>query len=246
MLVKFMVMAFLPVNDYDLCPCSVPAKQLSVVFFLSSSLKMACHSSAPEEWRLIQMQCLSFPYLRGMLISECLPFVARIGYKNTSRRIITCLVIFSSVRDFTMALAILVILYTYLALATALTNEAWRSQSIYQLLTDRYARTDGSTTACSDLGKYCGGTWQGIINKLDYIQSMGFTAIWISPITEQIQGTTHYGDAFHGFWPQKINEVNANFGTVGDLQALSAALHQRGMVGRSVARATRAAGADVA
>ena len=190
----------------------------------------------------------SHPFEEWKLISECLPFVANVGYKNTSRCIITCLFIFSfnPVRDYTMALAILVALYTYLALATALTNEAWRSQSIYQLLTDRYARTDGSRNACSDLGKYCGGTWQGIINNLDYIQNMGFTAIWISPITEQIQGTTHYGDAFHGFWPQKINQVNSNFGTSADLQALSAALHQRGMVGRSVARWTRAAGADAA
>lgn len=130
-----------------------------------------------------------------------------------------------------MALAVLVVLYTYLGLAAALTPAEWRSQSIYQLLTDRYARTNGDTTACSDLGKYCGGTWQGIINKLDYIQNMGFTAIWISPITEQIQGTTYYGDPFHGFWPQKINQVNSNFGTAADLQALSNAVHQRGMVG---------------
>ena len=130
-----------------------------------------------------------------------------------------------------MAFAFLVILYTYLGLASALSKEQWRSQSIYQLLTDRYARTDGSTNPCSDLGGYCGGTWQGIINNLDYIQTMGFTAIWISPITEQIQGTTYYGSAYHGFWPQKINQVNANFGTGADLKALSNALHARGMVG---------------
>lgn len=136
-----------------------------------------------------------------------------------------------------MALTFLLVLYAHLlGLASALSKEGWRSQSIYQLLTDRYARTDGSTDACSDLGQYCGGTWQGIINNLDYIQDMGFTAIWISPITENIQGDTHYGAAFHGFWPQKINQVNANFGTGADLQALSSALHQRGMVGSSSVR----------
>ena len=138
-----------------------------------------------------------------------------------------------------MALAFLVVLYTFLGLAAALSKEGWRTQSIYQLLTDRFARTNGDRTACSNLGNYCGGSWQGIINNLDYIQNMGFTAIWISPITEQIQGTTHYGDAFHGFWPQKINQVNANFGTAADLKALSNALHARGMVGRLVARAKK-------
>ena len=141
-----------------------------------------------------------------------------------------------------MALAFLVVLYTYLGLAAALSKEQWRSQSIYQLLTDRYARTDGSTTACADLGQYCGGTWQGIINNLDYIQTMGFTAVWISPITENIQGPTYYGAAYHGFWPQKINQLNSNFGTAADLKALSNALHQRGMVGLSM---FRKAGANV-
>ena len=52
-------------------------------------------------------------------------------------------------------------------------------RSIYQVLTDRFARADQSTTAPCDTGArlYCGGTWQGIIEKLDYIQNMGFTAV---------------------------------------------------------------------
>ena len=146
-----------------------------------------------------------------------------------------------------MALAFLFVLYAYLlGLASALSKEGWRSQSIYQLLTDRFARTDGSRNACSDLGQYCGGTWQGIINNLDYIQNMGFTAIWISPVTENIPGNTHYGAAYHGFWPQQINQLNPNFGTAADLKALSSALHQRGMVGSSFIRAERTADTDVA
>lgn len=62
---------------------------------------------------------------------------------------------------------------------SALTPAQWRSQSIYQVLTDRFARTDGSTTAACDTadGIYCGGSFQGIINKLAYIQDMGFTAV---------------------------------------------------------------------
>ena len=61
--------------------------------------------------------------------------------------------------------------------AYALTSAQWRSQSIYQIVTDRFARTDGSTTASCNVNNYCGGSWQGIINKLDYIQGMGFTAV---------------------------------------------------------------------
>ena len=63
------------------------------------------------------------------------------------------------------------------AAANGLSPSEWRPQSIYQVMTDRFARTDGSTTASCDLGEYCGGTWKGLINKLDYIQNMGFTAV---------------------------------------------------------------------
>jgi len=65
------------------------------------------------------------------------------------------------------------------SVADALTPAQWRGQSIYQVLTDRFARTDGSTTAtCNTASQaYCGGTWRGIIDKLDYIQGMGFTAV---------------------------------------------------------------------
>ena len=64
----------------------------------------------------------------------------------------------------------------------AASNDDWRGRTVYQLVTDRFARTDGSLTAECDTAKqlYCGGTWQGIINKLDYIQGMGFTAVSLS------------------------------------------------------------------
>jgi alpha-amylase len=108
----------------------------------------------------------------------------------------------------------------------------WRSRSIYQLLTDRFARTDGSTTATCDTasGIYCGGTWAGIIKKLDYIQGMGFDAVWISPVTKNIEGKTAYGEAYHGYWQQDLYAVNGHYGTSDDLKELSRALHGRGMV----------------
>ncbi|KAL4994851.1 glycoside hydrolase superfamily [Aspergillus recurvatus] len=112
-----------------------------------------------------------------------------------------------------------------------LNADGWRSQSIYFLLTDRFARTDGSTTAACDLAqrRYCGGSWQGIINQLDYIQDMGFTAIWITPITEQIPEVTAVGTGFHGYWQKNIYGIDSNLGTADDIRALSEALHDRGM-----------------
>ncbi|KAJ5684875.1 uncharacterized protein N7477_001220 [Penicillium maclennaniae] len=112
-----------------------------------------------------------------------------------------------------------------------LTPAEWRSQSIYFLLTDRFGRNDNSTTAACDVSDrvYCGGSWKGIINHLDYIQGMGFTAIWITPVTEQLSQDTGDGEAYHGYWQQKIYDMNTNYGAANDLLALSKALHNRGM-----------------
>ncbi|KAI4527757.1 glycoside hydrolase family 13 protein [Schizophyllum commune Loenen D] len=115
--------------------------------------------------------------------------------------------------------------------AFAATAEDWRKRSIYELVTDRFARTDGSTTAPCNTGDrvFCGGTWQGLTNHLDYIKNMGFTAVWISPITMQIYGNTHSGEAYHGYWPKDYYQLNPNFGTADDLRNLVKALHDRDM-----------------
>jgi alpha-amylase len=75
--------------------------------------------------------------------------------------------------------AALVLLFTFVQPTRAATPDEWRTRSIYQIITDRFARTDGSTTQpCNTTAQlYCGGTFQGIINQLDYIQGMGFTAV---------------------------------------------------------------------
>ncbi|KAL1887106.1 hypothetical protein Sste5346_010437 [Sporothrix stenoceras] len=115
--------------------------------------------------------------------------------------------------------------------ASALSPAEWRQQSIYFLLTDRFARTDNSTSATCDTNArlYCGGSWQGVINQLDYIQGMGFTAVWITPVTGQFYENTGDGSSYHGYWQQDIYALNPNYGTVADLKALSTALHNRGM-----------------
>lgn len=69
-------------------------------------------------------------------------------------------------------------------LASAADKEAWKSRNIYFVLTDRIARDSGDTggNACGNLGNYCGGTFAGLEGKLDYIQGMGFDAIWLTPV----------------------------------------------------------------
>lgn len=83
----------------------------------------------------------------------------------------------------------------------------WKSRTIYQVLTDRFARNDGSKPDCSNLGNYCGGGYKGLKNNLDYIQGMGFDAIWISPIID------NYNGGYHGYWGRDLYSLNKNFGT---------------------------------
>ncbi|KAJ7473969.1 glycoside hydrolase family 13 protein [Mycena latifolia] len=105
----------------------------------------------------------------------------------------------------------------------------WSTKSVYQLVTDRFATSNDSSTSCdTSLRTYCGGSWVGITNHLDYIQNMGFDAVWISPVVTNADDTA-YGDGYHGYWSRDIDTVSPRFGTAADLKALSAALHTRGM-----------------
>jgi len=56
-----------------------------------------------------------------------------------------------------------------LGLASAADTDAWKARSVYQILTDRFAQDSPSTQACGNLSNYCGGTYKGIMNNLDYI-----------------------------------------------------------------------------
>lgn len=114
--------------------------------------------------------------------------------------------------------------------AFAASASDWQTRSIYQLVTDRFAVSDDSGPKCDTSDRvYCGGSFKGIVNHLDYIQNMGFDAIWISPVSTNFEGKSSYGEAFHGYWPTDITTINKHFGSPEELKALSDALHKRGM-----------------
>ena len=100
------------------------------------------------------------------------------------------------------------------------TKEEWKSRSIYQLLTDRYHPGTETLPQCRDLLKYCGGTFKGITSNLNHIISMGFNAIWISPVIKNTE------DSYHGYHFVSLNEINSNFGTKEDLKKLVEEAHK--------------------
>ncbi|KAJ7168123.1 alpha-amylase [Mycena crocata] len=127
---------------------------------------------------------------------------------------------------------LLFLLASELRPALAATAEQWRTRSIYQIITDRFALSPGAVVNECVLSEqtWCGGTWNSIRENLDYIQDAGFTAIWISPVNQNYQGPrSAYGDPYHGYWSADVSKLNDRFGTADDLNALTAEVHRRNM-----------------
>src|SRR3546814_605956 len=81
-------------------------------------------------------------------------------------------------------------------------------------------------------GFFHGGDLKGVIRRLDYIQSLGATAIWLSPVfrNKVVQGPKGQESAgYHGYWVTDFTQVDPHLGTNADFKALVDAAHARGM-----------------
>jgi glycosidase len=81
-------------------------------------------------------------------------------------------------------------------------------------------------------GFYHGGDLKGLLSRLDYIQALGATAVWVAPIfkNKAVQGAPgHESAGYHGYWITDFTHVDPHFGTEADMHALAGAIHARGM-----------------
>lgn len=97
---------------------------------------------------------------------------------------------------------------------------------IYFIMTDRFNDGDDSNNQFADVNKnnpkaYHGGDLRGIISKLDYIKSLGATAIWITPVAENTLG------GYHGYWINDFYKVDPHLGSMNDLKDLVKEAHNR-------------------
>ncbi|MBP7829489.1 MAG: hypothetical protein KA248_06190 [Kiritimatiellae bacterium] len=105
----------------------------------------------------------------------------------------------------------------------------WRSIAVYQFITDRFC--DGAPSnngEGGDLYKHNmrhGGDFKGVTARLDYIKSLGFQAVWISPIFINATNGTDY----HGYAQLDFTVLDPRFGTLQDLRDLTTEAHKRGM-----------------
>jgi glycosidase len=110
---------------------------------------------------------------------------------------------------------------------------------MYLIMTDRFAdgdhendgpdAKDSADSAAAKLERtnprgWHGGDLRGIIDHLDYLQTLGITTIWITPVYQN-----HSPEAYHGYHATDMYAIDEHYGSLDDLKALSKALHKRGM-----------------
>ena len=97
-----------------------------------------------------------------------------------------------------------------------------RDAVIYHIFLDRFYPGDGVPwKKPTNLSGFFGGTLRGAIQKLDYIQSLGCNAIWLSPL---FASPSH-----HGYDATDYYTVEPRFGTNAELIELIEKAHQRGI-----------------
>lgn len=97
-----------------------------------------------------------------------------------------------------------------------------RDAVIYHIFLDRFYPGNGVPwKKPTNLSGFFGGTLRGVIQKLDYIQSLGGNAIWLSPL---FASPSH-----HGYDATDYYAVEPRFGTNTELIELIDKAHQRGM-----------------
>lgn len=86
-----------------------------------------------------------------------------------------------------------------------------RAGITYQLLVYSFADSDGDGI----------GDFKGIESRLDYLQSLGVSALWLSPI--------HPAASYHGYDVEDYYSVNSLYGTEEDFISLVKSAHERGI-----------------
>jgi neopullulanase len=104
---------------------------------------------------------------------------------------------------------------------------------MYLIMTDRFANGDHSNdhpreardNDPSAARGWHGGDLRGIEQHLDYLQQLGVTTLWTTPVYDN----TPSPQAYHGYSATDMYAIDPHFGTLSDYRHLATTLHQRGM-----------------
>jgi len=120
-----------------------------------------------------------------------------------------------------------------------------QDEVIYFVLPDRFENGDprndrgglkgGRLTTGFDpthKGFYHGGDLKGLTKRLSYIEALGATAVWLSPVfvNKAVQGAPGAETSgYHGYWVTDFTRVDPHLGTNADFKAMVDAAHAKGM-----------------
>ena len=118
-------------------------------------------------------------------------------------------------------------------------------EQFYFVMADRFANGDTSNDTAqiagdrlehgfdpTDKGFFHGGDLAGIQDRLDYIEGLGTTAIWLTPSFKNrpVQGSGADASAgYHGYWVTDFTQIDPHLGTNEEMKALIDEAHDRGM-----------------
>ena len=105
---------------------------------------------------------------------------------------------------------------------------------VYLIMPDRFANGNESNDSKKELTDKAnrqipdsrhGGDLRGIINNIDYIQNLGATSVWLTPVNEDNEKQHSY----HGYAQTDLYKIDGRYGTNEDYRELSRELNKRGM-----------------
>ncbi len=108
------------------------------------------------------------------------------------------------------------------------------SDAIYLIMPDRFANGNANNDSDSKMqekvnrgeqGGRHGGDIQGVIDHLDYLQDLGITALWSTPLLEDNDPAYSY----HTYAQSDVYNIDPRYGTNEDYRRLAVEMHKRDM-----------------
>lgn len=146
-------------------------------------------------------------------------------------------------RKYSLLASVIAALLIFTSVPLSASSSSSQGELIYFVMVDRFANGDPTNDTGglgddpringlnkSDHGFYHGGDIAGLKAKIPYIKSLGFTAIWITPVVRQLAVSPDgKSSAYHGYWGAGFDEVDPHLGSLAEFKEFVRATHEAGM-----------------